>query len=80
MGWESIFCLAVLMLVFYGLIRNYPPDALLLGAVILMTLVGIISPQQALAGFSNSGMLTVGALFVIAAAMRETGALDIAGE
>ena len=79
MGWEALFCLVVLCLVFWGLVRNYPPDALLLGAVILVTLVGIISPQEALIGFSNTGMLTVGALFIVAAALRETGALDVAG-
>jgi len=79
MGWEAFFCIIVTALVFWGLVRNHAPDALLLGAVVLVTTVGIISPQEALAGFSNAGMLTVGALFVVAAALRETGALDVAG-
>jgi di/tricarboxylate transporter len=78
-GWQGFFCIAVLGLVFWGLLKNYAPDALLLGAVVLVTLVGIISPEEALVGFSNAGMLTVGALFVVAAALRETGALDVAG-
>lgn len=79
MGWQGIYCLGTLVLVFWGLVRNYPADALLMGAVVALALVGIISPQEALAGFANDGMLTVGALFVVAAALRETGALDIAG-
>ncbi|UCF17162.1 MAG: SLC13 family permease, partial [Phycisphaerales bacterium] len=79
MGWEAFYCLAVLALVFAGLTRNRAPDALLLGALVLVTVVGIVSPEEALSGFSNAGMLTVGALYVIAAALRETGALDIAG-
>ena len=79
MGWEAAFCLGILALIFWGLTRRYSPDALLLGGVILATVVGIISPAQALVGFSNEGMLTVGALFIVAAALRETGALDVAG-
>jgi len=79
MAWEAIFCLVVLLGVLWGLLANRAPDALLLGAVVLFALVGIVTPQEALAGFSNPGMLTVAALFVIAAAMRETGALDAAG-
>jgi len=79
MGWEAFFCIAVMALVFWGLLRNHAPDVLLLGAVVLVTAVGIVSPREALVGFSNAGMLTVGALFVVAAALRDTGALDVAG-
>jgi di/tricarboxylate transporter len=79
MGWEALFCLGVLIAVFAGLINNRAPDALLLGALVLVTIAGIISPEEALVGFSNAGMLTVAALYVVAAALRETGALDVAG-
>jgi len=79
MNWESYYCVAVLALVFAGLINNRAPDALLLGAVVLVSIAGIISPEEALVGFSNAGMLTVGALYVVAAALRETGALDVVG-
>jgi di/tricarboxylate transporter len=79
MGWEAFLCLGVLIAVFAGLITNRAPDALLLGAVVIVAVAGIVSPEEALAGFSNAGMLTVGALYVVAAALRETGALDAAG-
>jgi len=65
MGWEAFFCLGVLIAVFVGLINNRAPDALLLGALVLVSIAGIISPEEALVGFS--------------AALRETGALDVAG-
>jgi di/tricarboxylate transporter len=61
------------------LVRNKPSDAVLLGAVVLCTVFGIVTPKEALSGFSNTGMLTVAALFAVAAAMRETGALDTFG-
>lgn len=79
MGWEGFFALGVVAMVSYGLIRNYPPDALLLGGVILMALAGIITPDEAFIGFSNTGMLTVGALYVVAASLKETGTLGLVG-
>jgi len=71
MGWETFFCFGVLILVLGGLIANREPDLLLLGAVVILAIVRIITPEEALAGFSNTSMLTVGALYVIAAALRK---------
>ena len=34
------------------------PDIILLGAVVLLMTLGVIDPQQALGGFSNSGLFT----------------------
>src|SRR3972149_2956095 len=56
-----------------------PPDLVLLAATLVVCLIGIIKPRDVFAGFSNEGMLTVAALFVVAAALRETGAVDILG-
>ncbi len=80
MGWEGWYTLAILALTFVVLMRGYgPPDMVLWGGTVAVTVPGIITPQQALAGFSSESVLTIAALFVIAAAMRETGALDIIG-
>lgn len=49
---------------------------LLLAMLILLTL-GVLDPKQALAGFSNEGMITVAAMYVIAAGLRDTGAIDL---
>ena len=78
-AWQPLFAGLVLVLIFWGLVRNRPPDALMLGGLVLVTLVGLVSPSEALSGFSNMSVLTIGALFVVAAALRETGALDIIG-
>ena len=78
-NWQALFTVIVLASVLVGLVRNYSPDAVLLGGTVVLTLTGIISPGQAFAGFSNEGMLTVAALFIVAAALRETGALDTIG-
>ena len=72
-AWITI---AVTILLLIGLIRDLPSDALFLGAVVLLAACGVITPSQAFGGFSNSGVLTVAALFVVAAGLRETGVMD----
>ncbi|MBX7257174.1 MAG: SLC13 family permease, partial [Candidatus Hydrogenedentes bacterium] len=76
MDWNAWFALGVVAVIFVGLARDYAPDMLLLSGVILFAVAGLITPQEAFSGFSNEGMLTVAALFIVASAMRETGALD----
>jgi di/tricarboxylate transporter len=79
LGWEAWFTLAVVVVVLFALARNIAPDAVLVGGVVIVMLAGIISPEEAFSGFSNAGMLTVAALYVVAAGLRETGALDTVG-
>lgn len=77
MGWQGWFTLAVLVVMLYGLARfAHLADVIFLGGLTLLSLVGIITPEEALSGFSNAGMLTVAALFVVAAGLRDSGALD----
>lgn len=80
MGMDAWITLGVVAVLLAALIRNIgPPDVLFLGATAFFALVGIITPQEAFTGFSNSGMLTVAVLFVVVAALRETGVLDLVG-
>lgn len=80
MTWQGWFTLAVIAAIFAALVRNAgPPDMLLLAGAIAVTMARIITPEDLVSGFSNPGMLTVAALFVVAAGLRETGALDLVG-
>ena len=80
MSMEAWLTLLAVSALFVALVRNMgPPDMLFLGATSFFALLGIITPKEAFAGFSNSGMLTVAMLFVIVAALRETGVLDFIG-
>jgi di/tricarboxylate transporter len=72
--------LVVLAGLLYGLMRDKPADVLFVGAVVLLAAFGVITPEDAVSGFANSGMLIVGALFVVAAGLRETGVMDYIGE
>ena len=51
------------------------PDMVMIGGVVLLMATGVLTPDEALKGMSNEGMLTVAALFVVAAAVERTGAL-----
>lgn len=41
-----------------------------------LVLLGVITPERALAGFANGGVATVALLFLVAAGVRRSGALD----
>lgn len=50
-------------------------------SVLLLLIVGrVINIKEAFVGFSNSGMLTVGFLFIVARALQETGVLNRLGD
>ena len=61
------------------LLGRRAPDMAMLGAVIVLLASGVLSPAEALSGMSNEGMLTVAALFVVAAAVPPTFSLIIFG-
>jgi di/tricarboxylate transporter len=52
------------------------PDIILILGVVTLLLLGIVSPSEALAGFSNEAMVTVGVLYIVGAGIRETGGVD----
>lgn len=60
--------------------RGAPADLLFLASLVVVTLTGVITPAEAVAGFANPAVLTIGALFAVAAGLRSTGVLDWVGE
>ena len=50
------------------------PDFVLMGGVIILLLLGVLSPTEALSGFSNEGMITVAMLYIVAKGISQTGA------
>ncbi len=77
MSWEAWFTLAVLLVTVVALAREVlPPSATVLGAVIVLLVAGVLTPEQAFSGFSNPAPITVAALYVLARAVERTGALQ----
>ncbi|MBN2012834.1 anion permease [candidate division KSB1 bacterium] len=56
------------------------PELVIFSAVLLLVVGGIINVDEALGGFSNTGMLTVAFLFIVAAAVKNTGVLNSFGD
>ena len=52
------------------------PDFVMLSGLAVLLVAGVISPEQAFAGFSNSAVLTVGALYIVAGGVQHTDALS----
>jgi di/tricarboxylate transporter len=68
---------AVLVLVLIGLWREIAtPLILIFSGLVALLLLDVVEPEEALTGFSNPAPFSVGALFVVAAAVSKTGALD----
>lgn len=77
MGWEAWVTVAVTLVMVIAMARSLAdPDLVLLGGLTLLVTLGIVPLESAFSGFSNEGVLTVAALFVVAAGVRETGGLD----
>ncbi|MEE8118624.1 MAG: SLC13 family permease [Gammaproteobacteria bacterium] len=73
---EAIFAISVVLLCLATLvITRISADVVFFGGLTLYLVFGVVSPEQALSGFANPGLLTIAALYVVAAGLRETGAL-----
>lgn len=48
-------------------------DVVALGVVVLLMLTGILTTEEALAGFSSTAVLTIGALFIVGGGVMNTG-------
>ena len=78
MDCQIVFTLGMVGLALAAMIRELAaPDLVLMAALICFGAAGILSPGQTFAGFANPVVATVGALFIVSAALRETGALDM---
>lgn len=76
MGWEAWLTLAVVMGCFAMMAFTWiSPDIIMSAGLTLLLVSGVLLPGEALAGFSNQGMLTVAVLYVVVSGLTETGAV-----
>jgi di/tricarboxylate transporter len=77
-AWEGWFTLAVVLLALVAMMREVAgPDLVMMAALFALAGVGVLTPQETFLGFANPALAAVGALFVVSAGLRETGALDM---
>ena len=74
---EFWFTLVVLIGMTTVLIKEWVDTALaVFGTLLLLLISGVISTDDAFRGFSNHGMLAVGFLYIVAAAVHSTGLMN----
>ncbi|MEJ2727195.1 MAG: SLC13 family permease [Deltaproteobacteria bacterium] len=66
-----ILILAMLLLIS----EKLPVDLTSIGIIVVLTVSGILAPAEAIAGFANPAVITVGAMFLISKGMIRTGAV-----
>ncbi len=59
--------------------EKLPVDLVALMVMAVLLLSGIITPAEGIAGFSNEATVTVGAMFILSAALYKTGAINSIG-
>ncbi len=57
-----------------------PPDITALCVMVLLMLLGLVTPEEGLSGFSNSATITVMAMFILSSGIARTGAIQMASE
>ncbi|MFM7784010.1 MAG: SLC13 family permease, partial [Gammaproteobacteria bacterium] len=79
MDWQGWFTLALTVGVLITLIAipRLSADLVLMAALLALSMLGILQPAEALAGFSNPGLMTVAAMFIVAAGIRSSGGVDL---
>ncbi|HLS27779.1 MAG TPA: SLC13 family permease [Opitutales bacterium] len=80
MTWEIGLLLVIVFVVFVLLVREIlPSDLVALGALVLVSFTGLITPAEAFQSFANEAPITVGAMFVLSFALQRTGLIEELG-
>ncbi|MEO1077746.1 MAG: SLC13 family permease, partial [Bacteroidota bacterium] len=76
LDWQAWYTLAALIVMIGALVRNIArPDLILVGTLGLLLLADVVPTEQAFVGFANPAVITIGALFVVAAGVERTSAI-----
>lgn len=76
-GYEALVALGLVVALFAMFIwEKYPADVTAAAGAAIFILLGFVQSDQAMAVFSNSAPLTIGAMFVLSGALVRTGVLE----
>ena len=77
MEWQGWLTLAVVLLTLIAMVKEFAgPDLVLMAGLFTLAAFGVLTPRETFEGFANPALAAVGALFIVSAALRETGALE----
>ncbi|HMM77568.1 MAG TPA: SLC13 family permease [Gammaproteobacteria bacterium] len=73
---EALLTLATVLAVLLALtLSTVGPDLVMIAALTFLLSCGVLDTREALAGFANEGLITVGVLFIVATGLRDTGGM-----
>ncbi|MBV61170.1 MAG: SLC13 family permease [Nevskiales bacterium] len=74
---EAWIAIAVVLGTLVALITlTLPPYLILMGALTVLSVSGVLSSSEAFAGFGNTGLMTVAAMFIVAGGITSTGGVQ----
>ncbi len=77
MTWEIAFVFLLLVLTLASFVwEKFPPDVTALTLFTVLMLTGLLSTETALTVFSNPAPITIGAMFILSAALVKCGLID----
>ncbi len=77
LGWQAWLTVGVIASIFLLLVFTHlATDFVFLGGLGLLLVTGVLAPDEALAGFSSEGMITVAVLYIVVCGLQETGGLS----
>ncbi len=78
MDWQGWLTIGLTLGVLLALVfTSFTSDIVLMAALIILSFAGILDAKTALAGFSNEGLITVAAMFIVAAGIRASGGVEL---
>ena len=74
---DMIFTLTLIVAVFIALVATrIAADVILMAAMGFLVISGVLTVSEGLAGFANPGVMTIAILYIVAAGLQETGAVQ----
>lgn len=78
MDWQAWLAIALTAGVLITLaVTRLGPHLVMMAALTVLSVVGVLGPNEILAGFGNPGLITVAAMFAIAAGLEASGGIDL---
>ncbi|MDJ0745457.1 MAG: SLC13 family permease [Xenococcaceae cyanobacterium MO_167.B27] len=75
---EIVLTLIILALALISFVLEWlPVDLTAITVAIVLMLLGLVSPEEGIAGFGNSATITVMAMFILSAGVTRTGAIQV---
>ncbi len=77
MDWQGWYTIGIVVLLLAGLVRGIAgPDLVMMAGLVALAAAGVLTPAETFSGFQNPALWAVGLLFIVSAAVRETGAIE----